>query len=90
MGDHELGLSAFFSLFVKITGSKILKGLLRYGAGFLKCLLLLATEVEFIGVVIHATGIGVHLLGALLVKFFQPGNGNTISHDGIGSRKVIS
>jgi hypothetical protein len=34
-------------------------------------LLLLTTEVKFVGVVIHAAGIGVHLLGALLVKFFQ-------------------
>jgi hypothetical protein len=51
-----------------------------YGAGFLKSLLLLTTEVEFVGVVVHATSIGIHLLGTLLVKFFQPGNGKTIRH----------
>jgi hypothetical protein len=60
-----------FSLFAKITGSKTLNDLLGYGAGFLKSLLLLTTEVKFIGVVIHATSIRVHLFGTLLVKFFQ-------------------
>lgn len=79
-----------FSLFAKITGSKILNDLLGYGAGLLKSLLLLTTKVEFIGVVIHATGISVHLLGTLLVKFFQPVNENTVSQNGTRSTKVIS
>lgn len=30
-------------------------------------------------VVIHATGIGVHLIGTLLVKLFQPGSANMTS-----------
>lgn len=34
-------------------------------------MLLLTAEVEFVGVVIHATSIFIHFLGTLLVKFFQ-------------------
>jgi hypothetical protein len=75
-----------FSLFAKITGSKTLNDLLGYGAGLLESLLLLTAEVEFIGVVIHATGISIHLLRTLLVKFFQPVNENTVS---IGSTEVV-
>jgi hypothetical protein len=78
-----------FSLFAKITGSKTLNDLLGYGAGLLESLLLLTAEVEFIGVVIHATGISIHLLRTLLVKFFQPVNENTVSQNSIGSTEVV-
>lgn len=44
------------------------------GACFLKRLLLLATEFEFVCVVIHASGISIHFLAAVLVEISQPTN----------------
>jgi hypothetical protein len=67
------------SLFVMINVIKTLNNLLRYGAGSLKSLLLLTAEIEFVGVVVHATSISIHLIGTLLVKFFQPGNEKVIN-----------
>ena len=64
----SLFLKKMISLGVKLS---IWGCLLGYGARTLESFLLLAAEVKFVRVVVHAAGVGVHLLGALLVKFFQ-------------------
>lgn len=81
MGDHQLArFAGFFSLFLKRSlGVKLSGGgLLGNRARTLESFLLLAAEVKFIRVVIHAPSIRIHLLGALLVKFFQPAIKNII------------